>query len=37
MNTLSNLEKAMDVAYQDVLKEFDSNLGVKGLIVLVAI
>ena len=27
-----DLEKAFDVAYQDVLNEFDSILGVKGLI-----
>ena len=30
--TLLDLEKAPDIAYQDVLKEFDSIWGVKGLI-----
>lgn len=30
--TLSDLEKALDVAYQDVLSEFDSVWGVKNLI-----
>ena len=30
--TLLHLEKALDVAYQDVLKEFDLTWGVKGLI-----
>ena len=29
---LSDLEKALDVAYQDVLNEFDSTWGVKSLI-----
>ena len=32
-HTLSNLEKAPNVAYQDVLNECDSTWGVKGLIV----
>lgn len=31
--TLSNLEKAPNVAYQDILDEFDSVRGVKVLIV----
>ena len=31
--TLSDLEKAPDMAYQDILNEFDSTWGVKGLIV----
>jgi hypothetical protein len=31
--TLSDLEKGPDVAYQDVLKKFDSIWAVKGLIV----
>ena len=31
--TLNNLEKAPDVAYQDILKKFDLTWGVKGLIV----
>ena len=30
--TLSDLEKGLDVAYQNILKEFDSLWGVKGLI-----
>lgn len=32
-HTLSDLEKAPNVAYQDVLNEFDSTWGVKCLIV----
>jgi hypothetical protein len=32
--TLLDLEKAPDVAYQDVRKEFDSIWGVKGLIMI---
>ena len=32
--TLSDLEKALDVAYQDVLSEFDLTWGVKGLIMI---
>ena len=31
--TLSYLEKGLDVAYQDVLNEFDLNLRVKDLVV----
>ena len=31
--SLADLEKAPDVAYQEVLNEFDSTWGVKGLIV----
>jgi hypothetical protein len=31
--TLLDLDKAPDIAYQDVLNEFDSRWGVKGLIV----
>ena len=31
--TFSDLEKALGVAYHDVLSEFDSIWGVKGLIV----
>ena len=31
--TLLDLEKGPDVAYQDVLNEFDLTWGVKGLIV----
>ena len=32
-HTLEDLEKAPDVAYQDVLNEFDETWGVKNLIV----
>ena len=32
-DSFSDLEKAPDVAYQDILKEFDSIWGVKGLVV----
>jgi hypothetical protein len=31
--TLKDLEEAPNVAYQDILKEFDPNWGVKNLIV----
>ena len=31
-HTLPDLEKALDVAYQDVFKEFDVIWGVEGLI-----
>ena len=31
--TLLDLEKAPDMAYEDVLNKFDSTWGVKGLIV----
>ena len=31
-HTLSDLEKAPDVAYHDVLNEFDLTWGVKGLL-----
>jgi hypothetical protein len=30
---LSDLEKGLNVAYQDVLNEFDLNLGVNDLVV----
>ena len=31
--TLEDLEKALDVAYQDILNEFDKTWGVKNVIV----